>query len=866
MKKKVYLLFIAILVFKAGFTQLQTKADKPSNTGRFYGRIIDASDNKGLASGSVQLILRQVDKHTQATKDSLVDGMLTLKNGDFNFENVSLSSDLVLIVTALGFKKHEEKINVSQKGSKKLGLDMDLGNIKLAIDPKLLETVTVTSGKPLMSLGIDRKVFNVEKSITSAGGTAEDVMRSVPSLSVDMDGNVTLRNSSPQLFVDGRPTTMSLDQIPADAMESVEIITNPSAKFDASGGGGGILNIVLKKNRKAGYNGSLKTGIDQRGRYSFGGDINVRQGKINMFVSTNYRQRKSISTGKTERLTILENANTQLYQTDNTIQERSNFFLRAGMDYLMDNRNTITVSGYITDGRSNSNSRSALLIDTINANGKNSSFRERLSLPGSEAKNNGATIGYKHLFAKSGKEWTADITYTGSNNTQENNISTSSYNFVNGPLSNHFAQQINGSGNNANITFQTDYVNPITKNSKIELGARMQLKSAKNWNNISYLNESGIYTYIPQLSSNYVNKNNVLAGYGSFSNKIKKFAYQLGLRIESSESNGEVTTTGIKGNDTLLHVGNHFPFSLFPSIFLTQQLGNSQELQFSITRRINRPDFWQLFPFTDYSDSLNLNRGNPDLRPEFTYSAELAYEKSFSDKNIFLASAYFKYTDQLITRFQEVEVSPVTGKENLVSTFINANSSYTSGLEFIYRQSMAKWWEMTSNLNLFNTKINLGNAAIVEQKNIYSWFAKLNNTFKLPKNFSFEVSSEYSSRRVLPQGSSKNGGGKDGIINFGQPASTAQGYIRPRLEVDAAVRFDFLKNKKASLTLHVSDVFRTDASNIYSESIYFRQDSYRLKDPQYFRLHFTWRFGKFDASLFKRKNNKIEENLDESEN
>src|SRR6476646_866038 len=179
----------------------------------------------------------------------------------------------------MGYVPVEQKIAFEMKMGGDMtqalaGVDKDLGNIKLEEDAKVLESVTVTGSKPLMQMGIDRKIFNVEKNISSAGGTAVDVMRNVPSLNVDIDGNVTLRNAAPQIFVDGRPTTLSLEQIPADAIESVELITNPSAKYDASGGQSGILNIVLKKARKVGYNGSVRAGVDSRGKFNGGGDIN----------------------------------------------------------------------------------------------------------------------------------------------------------------------------------------------------------------------------------------------------------------------------------------------------------------------------------------------------------------------------------------------------------------------------------------------------------------------------------------------------------------------------------------------------------------------------------------------------------------
>ena len=177
-------------------------------------------------------------------------------------------------------------------------IDKDLGNIKLSISAVNLQGVTIEETIPVYEMKIDRKVYNVEKNPVNAGGTAEDVLKNVPSVNVDIDGNVSLRNSAPQIFVDGRPTTLSIDQIPADAIQSVEVITNPSSKYDASGGGGGILNIVMKKNRRLGYNGNVRAGFDSRGRINLGADLNAREGKINFFVSGNLNQRNSKNTSR----------------------------------------------------------------------------------------------------------------------------------------------------------------------------------------------------------------------------------------------------------------------------------------------------------------------------------------------------------------------------------------------------------------------------------------------------------------------------------------------------------------------------------------------------------------------------------------
>lgn len=842
MRKSVITSFF-LLLFIYGIGQQPPGRMGENATGRFYGRVIDATTKKGIEAASVQLFAAADTTLT----DSLVGGMLTRPNGDFSLDNLPMSKRYKLIITGIGFEVYEQVVDFREAA----GTEKDLGNIRLSMDPQLLTAVTVTATRPGMSLSIDRKVFNVDKSISSAGGTAEDVMRNVPSLSVDIDGNLTLRNSSPQIFVDGRPTTLTLEQIPADAIESVELITNPSAKFDASGGGAGIVNIVLKKNRKTGYNGSIRAGVDKRLRYNLGGDINVRQGKINTFASINYRQRKSITEGRTDRLTKFSQPNTQLLQLDDAWNKNNNLFGRAGFDIFIDNRNTISVSGFTGKGVSNNQNLNSLFVDTLHGTYTGRSFSTRRSNSDGEWRNKGLNGGYKHIFARAGHEWTADVNYNSSTNENNNIIVTQNFQQQGGAMTSQVGRMIQGTGNNEQLTMQTDYVNPISENSKVEFGGRVQSRNVTSSNIILDPDFQDNYFEVPQLSSRYNNKDRVYAGYATFTNKIKNFGYQLGLRIESSEYSGTVFTTEKSGKDTVINYANSFPLSLFPSVFLTWQLSEDDEMQVNLSRRINRPNFWQLFPYTDYSDSLNLSRGNPDLTPEFTYSSELAYQKTFNRTNTFLASLYFRYTDKLITRSQQKEENPVTGTENLINTFINANSSYIGGLEMIYRQNIAQWWETTSNLNLFTSRININDPTLTEQGNIYSWSGEIDNTFRLPNNFSIQISGEYRSKTILPAGGGGGRGGGGG--GWGRPQTTAQGYIRPQWEVDASVRYEFLKERRASISLSFNDLFRSDANRVFSESAYFVQDSYRLRDPQFVRLNFNYRFGKFDTSLFRRK-------------
>ncbi|HTD93086.1 MAG TPA: carboxypeptidase regulatory-like domain-containing protein, partial [Chitinophagaceae bacterium] len=302
-----------------------------SVTGRLYGKIVEAASGKPIEYASVQLIQNKYDSVKKQRAETVIGGMLTKPNGDFSIENVPVFGPLKLKVTGIGFKEMVENVSFDLKRpaagsgsgdmSAMLGaLDKDLGNIKVELEEKTLGNVTVTTERPGLTLGIDRKIFNVDKNIVSAGGTATDIMRNIPSLNVDIDGNVTLRNNTPQIFVDGRPSNLTLDQIPADAIQSVELITNPSAKFDASGGTAGILNIVLKKEKKVGYNGNVRANIDSRGRIGAGGDINLRQQKVNVFASGQFNQRKSISTGTTTRLNLYDSPETFLTQHDRSVQ------------------------------------------------------------------------------------------------------------------------------------------------------------------------------------------------------------------------------------------------------------------------------------------------------------------------------------------------------------------------------------------------------------------------------------------------------------------------------------------------------------------------------------------------------------------
>ncbi len=735
--------------------------------------------------------------------------------------------------------------------------DKDLGDIKLANDIKQLSTVVVTASKPTLRMDIDKKVYNVEKDIVSQGGTALDVMRNVPSVNVDIDGNVTLRNATPQIYIEGRPTTLTLDQIPADAIESVEVITNPSAKYDASGGGSGILNIILKKNRKSGYNGNLRAGVNKYGALNGGGDFNVREGKINFSASTFVNEMRDKTNGTTDRLNLVDTPETSIHQSNYDLNKGAFEFGRIGIDFFASNRNTFSLAGIKVHGGFKPSSSLDISTDSLFNSGTTSSFSQRLSNTDREFNASGLQASFKHNFATPNEALTADFNFFSGKNTN-NSLYSTNY-FSNGQGSSvdgTTLQKVLGQGNNQFMTIQTDYVKPYSATTKLETGLRASMQKMTNINDNYFYNDSAqAYLFSPLISSNYNNANNIYAAYVSVTSAIKNFGYQVGLRAESSnyQGNDNFMTLEKDGslNDTLGHFANKYPVSLFPSLFFSQKFGGKQELQLSYTRRINRPNFFQLIPFIDYSDSLNIKKGNPNLVPEFTNSFELSYMKTMKGGNSLLASVYYKYTTDLITSYIDTFYNQIAGKEDLLSTFVNANSSRTMGAELTSINTITRWLDITANINLYNSKINTANLNEQTQPALWSWFGKFNSNFKLPAKFKLQLTATYQSKTNLPVNSNS---GQMGGPPMMSAQSASQGYIKPFYGIDAAISRSFFKNDAATVSLSFSDIFRSRFNEQYSSSAYFVQDYRRLRDPQMIRLNFTYHFGKLDVSLFKRKN------------
>lgn len=882
-----------------------------AQTGRFYGKIVDAANGKGIPAASIQIISSKFNPALRKMTDTLLTGQLTPNNGDFSLESIPIMGDYKLRISAIGYKPYEQKVSFltkeqqekltrafmqagaqqrqqqaggdsakKQAGQQQGGMnimaimksvfgddmsalmnmgDKDLGNIKLEIDAKELQNVTITASKPMMQLGIDRRIFNVDKSLAASGSTGTDILRQIPTINVDVDGNVTVRNATPTLFVDGRPTTLTLDQIPADEIQSVELITNPSAKYDASGGGAAILNIILKKNRKPGYNGSVRAGIDSRGMPNAGGDLSIRKGRLVTNVSGNLNLRKSLSWSDINTSFAGNSVSPATLQNQDIYNVGTGFFGfgRAGVDYLMDNRNTLSFTVNAVRGSFEIDETNKMRYDSF-YNPVKTWNGARITEGGRDFQNFGATMGFKHLFAKPGHELTADVNLNDSKNWGISDFINQMYGPNGLPAGNPGIQRTDGSGSSRFGVAQLDYVNPFSKIMKFEGGLRAQIRTFETRNdNLIFDYTSNEFVLVPSISANYEFIDRVYAAYGIVTGRNKeggRFGYNVGLRVESSNYDGKLIETNEKFDV-------EFPVSLFPSAFASYKINDRSDLQFNYSRRINRPNFFQLIPFIDYTDPLNLRLGNPGLKPEFTNSLETNYSYQFNNNHSILASAYFRYTTDLITPYQYKDLNPVTKDSVIYNTFENAQSSMRYGFEVTSTNKISPKFDIISNINIYNANINSENLEQNLNNSQTSFYGKLTLTQKIGKknNWILQANGDYQSRTVLPVG----GGGMRGPWMGGPTAAGSNGFVNPNYGVDLSLRRDIIKNKNGqgyagSLTLSISDVFRTRLFDATTSSDFFLQNLQRRRDPQLLRLQFNWRFGKMDASLFKRKNMKGE--------
>jgi len=774
---------------------------------------------KGLVVGAKNSPVPYATVTLMKTPDSsIINGGITDENGRFEISPAGTGS-LLLRVSGIGFNTRTIAITVSENEQVK-----DLGSINVNVTTQMMDEVQIVSERPMMEMGIDKKVFNVDKNITSTGGSATDVLQNVPSVSVDVDGGVSLRGKgNVTILIDGKPATLlggdettALQSLPASSIDQVEVITNPSAKYDATGMTG-IINIITKRDKKFGFNGSINLGAGTRDKYNGSLNLNMKNEKWNIFLNSSYRQNRNYQRNTTLRDNQFNSGLSESYE-DN-LRMFNGFFNSIGAEYRIDTNNSVTLTQNIN--KMYWGGKGSSVFSVYNSEDDLAYRQERDFISGGGPVSSSTSLDYKRKFAKKERELTANATYATSWRDGEQEYTTNTYNsadvLTEGPI---YQDAPNTSGNNS-LNSQIDYVSPmLTKNGKLEAGLKSQMFWLKSDNKPTTDSAGTGATIDSVLFNGYDYQQHIYAAYTSWSDKVGKFRYQGGLRMEYAYYAG--TTTQVKGN-----YKNEF-LNLFPSAFVSYELPKSQSVYFSYTRRTHRPRFWHLLPFVDLSNPQDTSVGNPDLVPEFIHNFELNYNKLYDKGHNIIVSGYYQYTQNLIERYRILygDGTSFTQRRNL-------NAGLTYGFELTGQvQLLERVWDMTLNTNLFYNQILGSNIDPALDNSGFGWFAKLNTTVKLPKNFSVQVNGNYEGPKVV-----------------------AQGFRQEVYWIDVAVRKNFWEGR-ANLVLNVSDIFNTRKYTTDFDFGQYLQTNYNDRETRIGNITFSYRFGTSENKGFTgRKRN-----------
>jgi len=707
---------------------------------------------------------------------------------------------------------------------------LNFGDIKMnAAKGNILSEVTVTGQKQGMQMGIDKKIFSVDQSVISEGGSATDLLQNVPSVSTDMDGNVSLRGSTGvKVLIDGKPSLIAggnvaqiLASIPASSIESVEVITNPSAKYDAEGQSG-IINIVLKKNTKLGFNGSAAITAGNRDNYNANTNLSFQNSKVNIYGNYSYRYGNRVGGGYqdiTYKSDLARTAFTNQATTSNTLEKGHN--AKAGLDYYLAPKSVISLSGGFN---SRENERNELLdIRQLNRAQTPVSLSNRTNLNDGYGSSYDLNLDYVQKFKKPKEELTFNFGYSNGDNNNDQTYSTTTTNRNNVPINENLSlQRVFNRGDNSNYNIQTDYSVPVGKAGKVEVGYRSQIRLGDNNQYAdSILTNTSVYIENNKLINNFNSKDQVHALYVNYQNQIKDFGYQLGLRAEDARLDTHLD--GYTNNVLTSSEGNIHYKRLYPSVFLTQKLKGDNQLQLSYTRRVNRPRPWDTNPFLDVSDPFNYRGGNPNLLPEDVHSFELGYSKYWK-KVTLTSSLYFRQTNDVI---QRVRSSPVNGI--ITSTPQNLTRQINSGLELIGRFDLVKALNFTTNVNLYQAKFDGDERFNIKSSHGFSWNGNVTANLTVVKNVSVQVRGDYRASEVM-----------------------AQGKRNAMYGIDGGAKYDF-PNKKASLSFNVRDVFNTRRWSMTTEDDFTIVDFERQMQGTMGNLTFSYRFGKTTFSNVKKQ-------------
>ncbi len=777
----------------------------PTN-GTITGKIIDHESGEPVEFATVSLF---------KIKDStLVTGAISNNQGIFLMEKVPYGM-FYLKSTFIGYDAQlVSDIKVTPKAP-----NVNAGEIKIKVADGALDAVEISTEASLMETRIDKKVFNAEKDMDSKGGSGLDVLRNVPSVDVDEEDNITLRgDKNVNILIDGRPSSISVSQLmkqlPASDISKVEIVTNPSAKYDPEGMSG-IINIILKKNKNKGFNGNSNLGFSygKTPKYNASLMLNYKTDKLNLYTNLSYYNGPHWYSGNTDRTYELNDTLYRMYSENEGIWAGVNYNAKVGADFFVNDKNTLYISGNYNLKEGVSNGDLWNVNRTLEGVMLDSSLRvSTTDSPGDRVNING---GWQTQFKKPGSTFDLDINYDLNNSLSLGEYDEHFYDLTGVDLGSPFVQNVNSTSNSEVLYIRGDYVLPINDSLMLEAGIhsttrnKMEGIDSETW---SYSSE--IFEPDTSINNEFEYGQQVYAGYFTLAKEFNQFGIKVGARLEQTDLKSKLINTGEQFDTSYI--------SLFPSAHLSYKMNEGNEFQLSYSRRINRPKMHQLNPFASYSNPYSFHIGNPFLQPEFINVYEAGYIK-MAQKFTLNSTIYYRQINDMIRRFltQEGQVSVVS--------FQNFSTANVGGAEFILSYRPMKKMRVTGSFNYWASRIT-DSEQVGENVPSNGWNSKAAVSYGFKNGIQSQVSLRY------------NGG-----------MLVTQGYILPRYGLNLSLQKSIL-DKRGTISVRVRDIFNTMNFTFESDETYDLDfQTYHKWESRQFSINFNYFFGKQVQGKQKRR-------------
>lgn len=784
----------------------QTAPPPPAKIGTVSGKIIDQALKEPVPYASV-IIKSKEDGST-------LTGGITDDSGVFEITDVP-EGTVIFEAQFIGYKTYRKEITISS-GNRKI----DLGTIALEENVETLEGVEVVGERTTIEQRIDRKVINVGKDLTTAGATASDIMNNVPSVSVDQQtGNISLRgNENVRVMVDGKlsnvPVAQLLKQIPSTSIKSIELITNPSAKYNPEGMSG-IINIVLHKNANIGFNGNVNVGLtyDEEAKFNSSIDMNYRNGKVNLYGNYGNNIGKYVNYGHIYR--VDENSE-QFFDFSNN--NKSHLY-KIGMDFYINDKNTVSffTNQNIFDGKGFGDN-SAIYYDDPSRN--NYQIFNNINTNQSGQYN----FDYKLDFTKEGHNIELEVDYS-----QFINDENARFNFSGNTMIPDYQDFVDTERDQ--LTANLDYVNPLSEKTKLELGLEARLFESDidySSTGLSFNSEGELR---PTPDQDFIYKMDVYSAYATFGQNFEKWSYQLGARVENVE---------VKADTNTVRAFTDKYFQVYPSGFVTYTPSEENQYQLSVSRRVDRPGLGQVNPIREWSTPLISSFGNPNLVPQFTNSVEVNYTRRLKNGSL-TAGVFYRTIEDEINRAIYIDRLDLN---KMILTFDNFDNTSAYGMELSSNYRPTKWWSFNTSFDLFSqTQRGLTESIdpsianpttddiIIEKVEVDNimWNVRMNNNFTVTKNFTLSMFGMYR-------------GASEGI----------QMTRKPMYFVNTGARYNFAQGK-GTISLNYNDIFNTMQFAFEGEKPYEQYGDFNWESQTVY-VGLSYRFGSGKNGAVKRKN------------